>query len=407
MGFPRENSICSIFAGIGVTLFISCVAVAGTGTLRIAEYNLDSADQGNDNNITASYAGIPSVIEAIGEHHIGTNAQPVDVLALTELLPPTGSGPSQTLIDLTNALNSFYGKGVYAYDTTADPTTTSTDGPSGLIYDTQTVKLLGVKTLADSSSGAPRAPMRFELQAAGYGAISNFYLYVSHYKADSAGDDITTDEDRRNVEATEIRTDAASLGSNAHFILSGDTNLAEGSAEPAYQTLTASGSGKAYDPVAYGYVSNWTSSSTTYESIYSHSTTALDERLDLQLVSSAMLNQPGLQLASDDADPYDPRGFPSKQYPYAYEIFGNNGSTPEGKSIDQTTNTSLSDLSNSATILGDLEAPGGSDHLPVVADYDIVTPEPATLSLLILLFPAAMLRRRAPSPSTQTVAPQG
>ncbi len=39
-----------------------------------------------------------------------------------------------------------------------------------------------------------------------------------------------------------------------------------------------------------------------------------------------MLNQPGLQLARDTADPYT-GNYPSSIYPYAYEVFGNNGTT--------------------------------------------------------------------------------
>ena len=53
-------------------------------------------------------------------------------------------------------------------------------------------------------------------------------------------------------------------------------------------------------------------------------------RLDIQLVNSPMLNQPGLQLEPDTSDPFDALNFPSSQYPYAFEVFGNNGSTPRG-----------------------------------------------------------------------------
>ncbi len=115
--------------------FASIAALAGAGraratSLRIVSYNIDNADQGNDNNITASYAGLPSVIQAIGQHHLGTNAQPVDVLGVEEL-------NSTTLGNLTTALNNIYGAGTYAFDPTADPTTGG--GTDGLVYNTHTV----------------------------------------------------------------------------------------------------------------------------------------------------------------------------------------------------------------------------------------------------------------------------
>src|SRR5882757_228889 len=102
-------------------------ATSAHATLRIVSYNIDDADQGNDNNITATYAGLPTVLQAIGKHHIGANAQPIDVLGVEEL-------NSTTLSNLVTALNNTYGAGTYAYDHTADPTTGG--GTDGLIYNT-------------------------------------------------------------------------------------------------------------------------------------------------------------------------------------------------------------------------------------------------------------------------------
>src|SRR5450755_4351846 len=90
-------------------------ASAPATSLRIVSYNIDDADQGNDNNITAAFAGLPAVLKAIGQHHIGTNAQPIDVLGVEEL-------NSTTLPSLVSALNNIYGAGSYAYDHASDPT---------------------------------------------------------------------------------------------------------------------------------------------------------------------------------------------------------------------------------------------------------------------------------------------
>ena len=168
--------------------------------LRIVSYNIDDADQGNDNNITATYAGLPTVLQAIGKHHIGANAQPIDVLGVEEL-------NSTTLSNLVTALNNTYGAGTYAYDHTADPTTGG--GTDGLIYNTQTVQVVSSAAVGTAStSGVPATPMRYHLRPVGYGSSADFYMYVSHYKASSGA----TNENRRNVEATTIRQDADTLG---------------------------------------------------------------------------------------------------------------------------------------------------------------------------------------------------
>jgi hypothetical protein len=99
----------------------------------------------------------------------------------------------------------------------------------------------------------------------------------------------------------------------------------------------------------------------------------------MQLVSGAMLSQPGLQLAADTSDPFT-NNFPSSQYPYAYEIFGNDNTTALNGSTNASGNTSLSDLSNASTIKSDLMQPSGSDHLPVVADYDLVDVGPLLIA---------------------------
>jgi hypothetical protein len=99
--------------------------------------------------------------------------------------------------------------------------------------------------------------------------------------------------------------------------------------------------------------------------------------------------QGGVQLAPDAADPYDTSNFPASQYAYAFETFGNNGTTPHGSQPTNAANHSLDDLAttvpNAATVYADLVLTGsgstftGSDHYPIVGDYNIVPP-PVALS---------------------------
>jgi Dockerin type I domain/PEP-CTERM motif len=366
--------LAAFFAGVG----IDAICPAQTRTLRIVSYNIDDADQGNENNITAPFAGLPTVLQAVGQHHIGTNAQPIDVLGVEELNPTTGTqNGATTLGDLMTALNNIYGAGTYADYNIVDPNTGGGAGPDGLVYNTHTVQVISAAAIGSvSGSGAARAPLRYQLRPTGFGSSADFYMYVSHYKSGTG----STNEMRRNAEATEIRQDADALGPTAHIIYSGDYNLFGGRNEATWTTLTATGNGQAHDPTGI----NWTNSSSSFNYLYTLSTTSVDTRSDFELVSGPVLSHtasalPGLQLAPDSADPFT-NNFPSSKYPYAYEVFGNNGTTSVSGATNAAGNTSLSDLSNATTVLNDLMEPYagnnnefvGSDHLPIVADYQIV-----------------------------------
>ena len=112
----------------------------------------------------------------------------------------------------------------------------------------------------------------------------------------------------------------------------------------------------------------------------------MTSRLDIQLPNAMMYaaynSNGGVQLAPDHSDPFDTSGFPSSQYPYAFEVFGNNGTTPRLSPATSSSNHSLDDLTNTTpnatTVYSDIvEVTGsnfvGSDHYPIVGDYLIVT----------------------------------
>ncbi len=390
-------------------------------TLRIASYNIDCADQSSDNNITGSAHSAPTLIKAMGLHHLGTNAQPVDVLGMEELT-------STTLSNMTFQLNQIYGAGTYTYDTTTDPNTGG--GPDGIVYNSHTVQVISARALltgetvllqsngtytsahspGGGTKGVTRAPMVYQLRPVGYGSADDFYMYVSH--ARSSSDDSVGDA--RYAEAQEVRSDAKyKLPAGAHILYSGDWNLFNGGGENAYKCLTgqatsdsidwSDGSGiwantnqtQAFDPMSKTRpptVLSWTNGATGSPLyIYNYSTGGLSNRLDIQLVNAPMLgvynDQGGVQLAPDNSDPFDSSNFPSSQYPYAFETLGNNGSTPRNSSVTSSANHSLDDLTNTvpsaSTVYADIQLTGnnssfnGSDHYPIFGDYNIVVPPPA------------------------------
>jgi hypothetical protein len=95
-------------------------------------------------------------------------------------------------------------------------------------------------------------------------------------------------------------------------------------------------------------------------------------------------SQGGVQLAPDTSDPFDSSNFPAAQYPYAFETFGNNGSTTRSGSATSSSNHSLDEFTNAvpsaATLYADILLTSknstftGSDHYPIVGDYNVVPP---------------------------------
>jgi hypothetical protein len=400
-------------------------------TLRIVSYNIDCADQSSDNNITNSTHCLPTVVQAIGLHHIGTNAQPFDVMNCEELT-------TTSLSNFVKQLNVIYGAGTYTNDKTADPNTGG--GPDGLIYNTNTIQVISARALPDSatvllqSNGTytaahfitqvetvPRSPMVYQLRPIGFGTTNDFFIYVSHARASTSDDAVG---DARYAEAQEVRSDAKyNLPAGSHIIYAGDWNLVNASGENAYKCLTGqvtsdgtnwadnasiwanTNQTQAYDPTSATVpptTTTWANSVGASSYLYDDSTQpgsfTTSSRLDIQLPNALMFaaynSKGGLQIAPDTSDPYDSSNFPSSHYPYAFEVFGNNGSTPPGSAVTNAANHSLDDLTNTVpsaattytNILlinsGSASTYTGSDHYPIVGDYNIVIPGPAAVPVV-------------------------
>jgi hypothetical protein len=402
-------------AAAGVAI---CAGAAHSKTLRIVSYNIDCFDQSSDNNITNATHSLPTVIRAIGMRHIGTNAQQVDIITCEEL---TSATLSNFVVQLTN----IYGAGSYSFDPTTDPNTGG--GQDGLIYNSNMVRVVSARAMKTGQTvllqsngtyttayspgggvnGVTRAPMVYRLRPVGYGSNDDFFMYVSH--ARSTSDDSVGDA--RYAEAQAVRSDAKyNLPAGAHIIYAGDWNLFKGSGENAYKCLTGQTTSDAidwsdqsaiwantnqtqgYDPMSKTVpptTVTWTNGpGDNARYFYNDSTKSLTSRIDIQLPNAPMYaaynNQGGVQLAPDTADPYDSSNFPAAQYPYAFETFGNNGSTARSGAATDAANHSLDEFTNTvpsaATIYADILLTGsgatftGSDHYPIVGDYTIVPP---------------------------------
>jgi Endonuclease/Exonuclease/phosphatase family len=335
-----------------------------SATIRAATYNIEA----DINGVTTPRPGLYQVLEGIGEEQLQGDVQPLDILALEET-----TSNSTTIAPIVSNLNSFYaGLAVYSqspYQATQNGSNADGNGPNGLVYNTKTLNLLasvGVGTPGGPSNGEYRQVVRYEFQPVGdTGSTGIFYTYVAHSKSGGTSADATD----RNEEAQIIRNDEATLPANAAVIYMGDFNTTA-SSDASYQTLTASTSpsgvaqGAGFDPI--NMPGNWDLNS-AFRGIMTESATNLRYRDDHQLVTQNILNDAPGEL-----------GYIAS----TYNAFGNNGTTPEGGSVDSGSDTALNNdlvqdgptFISASTLYGDLTT--ASDHLPVVADYALPAGSP-------------------------------
>ncbi len=299
--------------------------------MRIVDWNTL-----NGPNDATGDANFSTVFQAIGNETVQGNAQPISILALQETDPPGPGNDSIGRID--SIMNSLYPQANYQfYVTPVDGGGDST----GFVYDTTSVSLLeavqvGAGTLTHNVS-------RGKFRPDGTAGESDFYVYSVHLKSGDTGADATL----RGSEAAFLRADADALGEGANVLFVGDFNM-QGSSEAAYSAFVSAGAGQLQDVAnAPGAWNN----NPAFKSLHTQDPrTAMDDRFDIQFASGELFNGAGLDYVSN-----------------SYHVFGNNGT----HTFDMPITTGAG---ASADVLNALVA--ASDHLPVVADYQIVTSAP-------------------------------
>jgi PKD repeat protein len=366
---------------------ITAVASAQTRTIRVVTYNIQADVTINGVGITNPLAGLIApfsgtgtftqnssgtvtnggVIEGIGEEILAGNYQPIDILALQETT--NNAVGVQPIVD---GLNAFYSSRSINAGYAMSPyqaTSTGGDGggPNALVYNTNTLQLIGSFPIGTpSSSGAPRVPMRYQFAPAGVAtnASNLFWVYNSHYK--SATD--TSSLARRGVEAGIIRSNSASLPTGSRVLYVGDYNVST-STETSYQAIV----GNTICPIGIQGIdpfnlSGATGIDWTQNSLLSNKTEScrsLHYRDDFQIMSSNVYYGVTNGLA---------------YVPGTYHTFGNNGTIPYNNNTINAANNSLSGKLQSSPPISAAQCYtnlyGASDHLPVVADYTIPVPAP-------------------------------
>jgi hypothetical protein len=340
-------------------LLLAFSSTAAHAQLRIVTYNTATAQSGTGTQ-TARLPYSSTILEAIGLENVNGLARPIDVLLVQEQysLDVTTDSFVDILNDLYDPINrTMYARGTVSglasSDFNPDPGLVGSGGRPAVIYNTQTVQLISESAFGAvgsiESGRQARQHLRYQFRPVGYDANADFYAYNSHYRAGDSG----PEGDNRLLEATNLRNNSDALGEGTHAIYVGDYNIPSSNAT-MYQQLLASGPGQAIDPI--NTPGSWNDNSgvknvhtqspaATGEQIPGFAGGGMDDRFDFQLVTGEVLDGEGFDYL-----------------PGSYHAFGNNGTHNLNGSI--TTGTGASPAVLDALIYN-------SDHLPVVADYQL------------------------------------
>jgi autotransporter-associated beta strand protein len=362
----RTHSYSAVRIVLGVIAWLG--ASQAQAQLRICTYNVTATDA----TLTAPRPGMDVILTAIGSSARGGFARPIDVLVLEE-----ARGVGTTGVQFAKLLNTIYGGTAYL-PSAIDGGSTGSGRPI-CIYNSASVNLVDERAIGvTSSTGQPRQTLRYEFRPVGYESTADFYVYASHFKASNSSSDAA----RRNVEARANRADLDALGNGVSAIQLGDLNIYT-STDPSFQTLTAAGAGQFFDPVDS--VGSW-SGNAAFSAVHTQSpaTTAyfggqvtggIDDRFDYQLTTGELLDGRGMDYLTD-----------------SYWAFGNTNTHTMKGAITTGSPAALAALlpgytnTQASSVLTALSQV--TDHLPVVADYQL----PAKMSASLAALPATVIR---------------
>ncbi|MEQ8211617.1 MAG: hypothetical protein RH917_17455 [Lacipirellulaceae bacterium] len=317
--------------------FVVSFVSTAQAQLRIVAYN--TLNKPRDTASDMQFETIVSAIESTARNGI---AKRVDVFALQE---QSNSASTQTADTIVEILNDLYGVTTYE----ARLIDNVNQDWVGVVYDSSTVEFLGEQFI---STAGPRDTYRGQFRPVGYtDPGAEFYVYSSHFSS-GGGSSV------RASEATTVSNNAAALGAGSNFVYAGDFNFGSDN-EAGFGNLLATSN----DPLG---LPSWPNSSVAEHLTQSTRTTNLfdggatggnDDRFDLQLVSDNLLDGEGLSYLG-------PTSTGLGSLTHSYQAFGN-----DGVSYNQAINNVYAGRSQPASVLDALH--DFSDHLPVVADYQL------------------------------------
>ena len=356
---------------LALTAVLASLTVGATAhaQLRIVNYNVNNSDP----SAFGPRAGMNTVFQGMNASARGGFSRPLDVLLLQEAdsVATTGTAYAGLLNTVT---------GGTSYRRSAVDADTVGSGRPIAIYNSASVTLVAEKRVGSITGTAsqPRQAMRYQFRPVGYDSAADFYVYASHYKASTGA----ANEAERANEARVIRADADALGQGASVIYAGDLNVYS-SSEAAFQTLTGTGNGQAFDPVSR--VGSWSGNS-SFRDVHTQSpatasvfngqvTGGVDDRFDFQLITGEVRDTRGFDYIAN-----------------SYWTFGNTATHAINQAISTGSAATLSgripgySTAQASALLTALTQV--TDHLPVLADYQL----PARMSASLAAPPARVIR---------------
>lgn len=320
-----ERALSLVAMSIGST-----IAAQAEAQLRVVTYNIAQ--------LRGDVSAFRDVLRWIGDDpdpETGVIRSP-DIVVFQEVLPFQLVSLEQDL-EMADRLNIDYAAATFTDDS-------GSDTEQALLVRTDSIAEVAGGYRSLSNHTGPRRTDRW-LCALTSAPETTFYIYGAHLKADSG----TENEARRTSEVNAIRLDADTLGS-AHVVYSGDFNV-YGPTEPAFLRFFDAGPGQAVDPRFNRTFPALSDTQSPFDEGTSWNLVGggLDDRFDFLLTSQEFMGggQFGIRPAS-------------------YRSFGN-----DGNHFNQSVNAGVNSYFDPTEQhkAGDLAV--ASDHLPVVADFDI------------------------------------
>lgn len=265
-----------------------------------------------------------------------------------------GNGDANGLLTHLNAAappGISYTLGTFTINTPPNTNEAGSAGAQAMFYRSD-VLTEDAAAHADISTGAGRNGDRWRLRLVGYDSPdASFYIYSCHLKASTG----SSNESQRLSGATAIRNNADALGPNLHIFYAGDWNVYH-NGESAYLKFLSVGNGQSFDPLGTG---SWAGAGNAIKHTQapcrngcSLVSGGMDDRFDHLHGTAAFNDAEGLSLI-----PGTYRSFGNDGLHYDTDINGGNNSYYPG------------DIPRSNTLANNLWS--ASDHVPVVADYQL------------------------------------
>ena len=326
--------------GLLAALATLIIAWPAAAQLRVVNYNLAQ--------LNGNTARIQDVLEAAHDDDAYGFAVPVSIFIFQEVR-------DDDVNFIASLVNGAAPSGVaYAVATYTNFGENGVAGAQMCVYNAQLLAEIP-SGHADINTGAGRFSDRWKFTLNGYDSPdAAFYIYSSHLKAGNSPDD----RDDREAGALSLRNNIATLPVGTHVILAGDLNLYTPS-EEAYELLTAPSISpvQMFDPLGSG---SWSGSSNAWK----HTQSPRDIQAD-GLIGGGMDDRFDFQLANNDFNDGVGLAFISN----TYRALGNDGNH-YNNAINQGNNSYFpGETSRSNALADDLFF--ASDHIPVIADYQI------------------------------------